>query len=282
MKHILFILLNLLFLVGFSGCEDTGPDFLTEEMPLVVEGWIEEGEAPVVMVTRALNLNDTSLTLEDAVQKWCRVSIFDGYKQHFLSGKINKAYTPPFIFTTSGLKGEVGHTYRLLIETETETAESFGTLSPAPTIEKIIPEKVAGNDSLYQLRIFLKAIDLCGYYKLFAKSQREDSRFYGSFLGTFSGSQYTQEEGWVVTRGLHSTYDNQKDFSHFFKTGDIVKIKICAIEKPVFDFWKVYESNISLSNNLFFSFSENCPSTLSGALGYWGTYGTATSAIRIP
>ncbi len=280
MKNLPFLLLLLFSLIAIAGCEDTGPNFMSENMPLVVEGWIEEGEAPVVMVTRALNLNDTSQSLEDVIQKWCRVSIFDGDTRYLLSGKIDKSYTPPFVFTTSGLKGEIGHTYRLFIETETETIESTGHILTAPLIEKVIAEKAEG-DSLYQLRVFLKDIDPQGYYKLFSKSQREDSRFYGSFLGTFSGTQYDSEEGWVVTRGIHTSY-NQEDFSHFYKTGDIVYIKVCSIEKGVYDFWKVYESNVSLSNNLFFTFTENCPSTLSGALGYWGTYGTSTSAIRIP
>lgn len=272
-----FLLSALLFI----SCEDRGPDFMSEEMPLVVEGWIENGEPPVVMVTRALNLNDISLSLDESVEKWCRVSVFDGDTRHILSGKIDRNYTPPFIYTTISLKGETGHTYRLLVETDGETAEASGTITVAPVIERIVPEKSAEADSLYQLRIFLKDIDPGSCYKIFCRSKQTDKRYYSAFLGTFQGTRYIPEEGYVVTKGLHATYAGD-DFSHFFRSGDVVFVKVCSVSREIYDFWTVYDNNISLSNNLFFSFSENCPSTVEGALGYWGAYATATSAVRIP
>ena len=274
-------ILHLLSLIIFSSCEDRGPDYISEDMPLVVEGWIENGEAPVVIVSHAINLNDTLSSIDESVEKWCRVSVFDGDQRYVLSGKIDRNYTPPFIYTSSSLKGEIGHTYRLLVETDDETAESYGTITIPPSIEKIIPEKISDTDSLYQLRVFLKDIDSTCYYKIFCRSKESDNRYYSAFLGTFPGRDYMPDEGCIVSKGLHATY-NDNEFTHFFRSGDIVFVKICTVSREVFDFWNIYDSNVSLSDNLFFTFSENCPSNVEGALGYWGTYGASTSAVRIP
>ena len=58
-------------------------------------------------------------------------------------------------------------------------------------------------------------------------------------------------------------------------------IKLCTMEKPVFDFWKSYDNNISLSGNLFFTFNENCPHTFTNAFGYWGAYGMSKRTIIV-
>lgn len=253
---------------------------LQDATPLVVEGWIERGEAPVVIVTRAVDMTSDSPTFDDFVEKWCRVSIIDNGKQYILSGKIDKDYTPSFIFTSSKLRGEIGHAYTLRIESENDTIESTTRISQTPIIESITPILIEGTDSLYKLNMRIKNIDTNAYYKIFTKTNLLESRFYGSFLGTFSGKDYNPESGVDITRGVHSSYDEDK-FNHYFQKGDQVTLKLCTMERELFDFWKIYDNNVSLSGNLFFTFSENCPHTFSNALGYWAAYGMSRYSITV-
>ncbi len=266
-------------LLSVSSCQEDIP-MMTGETPIVVEGWIERGEVPVVMVTRAVDMTADSPSFDDFVEKWCRVSIFDNGTQHILSGKIDKDYTPSFIFTSSRLRGETGHTYTLRIETETDTIESTSTLAPTPIIESITPILMEGTDSLFRLNMRIKNVDPQAYYKVFTKTNELESRFFSAFLGTFSGKDYDPENGFDIARGVHSSFDDDT-FNHYFQKGDRVTVKLCTMEQTLYDFWKVYDNNVSLSGNLFFTFAENCPHTFSNALGYWAAYGMSRYSVII-
>jgi len=250
-------------------------------MPIVIEGWIEEGQSPIVIVTHAADLTTDSASFDGFVEKWGRVSIFDGDMRYILTGRLNKDYMPQFVYTSSRLKGKVGHTYRLTVETENDTVESCATLLPSPSLDRLVAVPVEGSDSLYSIRAEISGlIDDC-YYKIFAKSEKLESRFYGSFLGTFKGSSYNPDKGWTVTRGVHTGYDKDEEFSHYYVEGDRVTVKVCRLEPELYEFWHVYDNNISLSQNLFFTFAGNCPSNIIGGLGYWAAYGYSQRTIKI-
>ena len=46
---------------------------------------------------------------------------------------------------------------------------------------------------IYKLNLKIKNPDKETYYKVFSKTASMESRFYGTFLGTFSGSDYDEE-----------------------------------------------------------------------------------------
>jgi hypothetical protein len=262
-----------------SSCFNEEPSS-PEATPLVVEGWIERGERPIVMVTHSLDMTSDTLTLDGVVEKWCRVSIFDNEEQFILYGKADKDYIPSFIFTSSELRGVEGHTYRLRIETESDTIEAESTLRSTPVIESLTPTLVEGSDSLYTIKMKIKNPDTESYYKIFSKTSGLESRFYSTFLGTFSGREYDERDGIDITRGVHSSYDGE-NFNHYFRKGDQVTVKLCTMERSMYEFWKVYDNNVSLSGNMFFTFTENCPHTFTNAFGYWCAYGMSKRSVVV-
>jgi len=268
------------FILLFGACTQENEPLL-EKAPLVVEGWIEEGESPVVIVTHAVDMTQDVVTFDGVVEKWCRVSVFDGKERYLLTGKADKNYTPSYIFTSSKLRGKSGHTYRLLVETENDTVYAESTIPAATMIEKLEVVRVENTDSLYSIRAMLGNVDRSGYYKFFTRIVSEEGRFYPSFLGTFRGEDYMEDSGFSITRGIHAAYSGE-DFSHYYKKGDRVVVKICSMERDIYDFWQTYDNNVSLSGNLFFTFAANCPHTVKGAFGYWAAYGMSQRAVRIP
>lgn len=152
----------------------------------------------------------------------------------------------------------------------------------APSLLPLTAVKAEGSDSLYYIRADISGIDPDGYYRFYAQSLNEESRYYGTFMGTFKGSEYDPEKGWQVTRGIHSGYSDDSSFSHYYRSGDRVNVKLCALEPQIYEFWRVYDSNVSLSQNLFFTFSENCPGNIDGALGYWAACGTTRRTVLLP
>lgn len=272
----LFILLTLIT----TACEDNYPNEDGGQMPLIVEGWIEEGESPMVMVTRAVDMTEEISTFEDCVEKWGRVSVFDGEERYLLTGRINKDFTPGFVFTSSRLKGKPGHTYRLLVEAEDMVAEGISTLTSDISISGLKAEQFT--DSTYQIRAYFNGITRDACYRVMTQDLSCDTRYYGAFLGTFKGEEYDSESGFIVMRSSHGTYDDSSEFTHDFKTGSRISVKILRLDEAAYQFWKLYDETMSLSQNVFFTFTKNLPSTISGGLGCWGAYGTSVRSIRLP
>ena len=55
MKKTLSILIHIIVTIVFVGCQ--GNDELTTKPRLVVEGWIDDGGFPVVMLTTTVNIS---------------------------------------------------------------------------------------------------------------------------------------------------------------------------------------------------------------------------------
>lgn len=281
MNFKILILLLIIILTLFISCEEINDPKPDGTLPLVVEGWIEDGESPLVIVTRALDLTIDIDSIGDITEKWGRVTIYDNENPYILTGRLNKNYTPAFVFTSTRLKGKVGHTYRLVIESENETVEAISSMPSSPSIQSLQAIKVEDSDSLYYINARIKDIDKEGFYKFFAQSYNRETRFYPTFLGTFSGEDYNENEGFDINRGIHSGYSDEES-GHYYVSGDIVTVKLCRLESGIFDFWKAYDQSVALSQNLFFTFDQSCPTNIVGGKGYFAAYGISTHVIRIP
>lgn len=274
-----------------AACTEAPEPLAPDQFPLVVEGWIENDEHPIVIVTKAVDLTHDIESFDDYVQKWCRVSIAtDGGKAEVLTGRINDAYTPEFVFTSKRITGERGHTYTLKIETETDTVVAATTIpTEMALIDSVRVEPSASCDTLYQIRAFSSAIRQShdAYYKFFTRVMDKESRFYSAFLGTFEGEAYTPRTGFTVAKGIHNTYSGQ--FTPQYSAGDKVMIKLAVLTADGFDFWNAYENAVSLGGNVFFPSTAGCPTNLrilrSGApapRGYWLGYSSALAIANVP
>ena len=277
-RYILSIIVAATILAGCAG-DDPVP---ATELPVVIEGWIEDGEVPMVIVTRAVDLTTDVGSFDQYVEKWCRVTVDDGTRREILTGRLNSAYVPSFVYTGSRIRGKVGGSYRLTVETETATYEAETTI-PAPVRIDSVRVSVTG-DGLRQVHAF-PHIDPAEqhdrYYKFFSRINGE-SRYYSSFLGTFEGSVYDPVTGYPVNRGIHDTFTGTDKFTPLYTSGDTLRIKLCTMDEPAFRFWSAYENAVSLGGNMFFNVSQGCPSNIPGAKGYWAGYGTSLLWTPIP
>lgn len=284
MKHIYHIIITLIISIIFVGCQDS--DFAETKMntPIVIEGVIEEGELPVVTVTRALDLSGEEINTDNFVEKWSRVTINDitEDKSYILTGRIDTTRMVNFIFRHEKLRGVAGHTYLLKVETEDETYLSTTMIREGASLTRLKSESVAG-DSLFTITAYISNLKPDCYYKLVAKTD-SDLQYCGTFRGVFKGEEYDEERGYVVSRGIRSAYydkDLTEQFSHYFKKGERVSVKLCEIDKEIYDFWVQYDNTVSLSSNMFFTFQENLTGNIQGALGYWAGYSSSVNHIII-
>lgn len=267
--------------MSLTSCENDGPADAGDS-PLVIEGWIEDGAAPVVMVTHAVDLLAGVDDFDGCVEKWARVSVDDGDGPVLLNAKIDHNYFPPLIYTSSRIKGVAGKTYVLKVETEDKTVTAVTEIPKATRLKKFITTRCEGTDSLYSLSALVNVDpEQEGYYKFLVKVNSGETRYYSSFLGTFMASDYDPEEGWQVQRGIHDTAAGNT-FTPHYHVGDTVAVKFCTMERQGYDYWTAYENVVSFGNNLLFPAHKECRGNISeGGRGYWLGYGVSYGRIVI-
>ena len=137
-KQFLYNIVLLLSLL-FAACDD-GDIQPTPQQSLVVEGWIENGEFPIVIVTKTLPISDDYQNMDnlfDHLVRWAKVTISDGENSVVLSGRYDDTYYPPYVYTTSYMRGELGKTYSLTVEYEGQKLTAQTTIpNSLPVIDQ--------------------------------------------------------------------------------------------------------------------------------------------------
>ena len=91
-------ILPLICLISLCSCEKTG--MTVSDPQIVVEGWIENGSSPVVILTSSVSVTEEIKNvneLSDYIIRWGKVTISDGTQSVVLIGTRNNNYFPPFI-----------------------------------------------------------------------------------------------------------------------------------------------------------------------------------------
>ena len=281
MKKIVSYLLSLLAFC-IMACDD-GDITIDTPQSLVVEGWIENGEFPVVIVTKTLpvtteyqNMND----LSDYLARWAKVTVSDGEKSVVLTGMYDESYYPPYVYTTSYLRGEAGKTYTLTVEYEDKTLTSSTTIpATLPVVDHYQIEKCQGTEDLYQIKAcFHDNPQEKDYYLFFTKIGMESNHYLASYLGAVNDDMIGDYVEYPVYRGQR--YDNT-EYTPYFEAGEVVSVKLAKVDQSTFLFWDQYTKSQSLNSNMFLSTSTSLPNNIKGGMGYWSGFASVISYLEI-
>lgn len=259
----------VLFLVLFAACskqEETGSSYL------VVEGWIESGDHPVVLVSESIGIATdkkmASADMLDHIAKWAKVSVSDGEQTEILTGLVDTRYFPPYVYTSSKMTGEAGKTYTLTVEyKDYKVVASTSIPEPVP-IDTVYVQSVT--DDYASVRVgFTDPPQKGQYYKIFTKTENQDSHYHPSAMTNLSDESldgYTEVFLYSTQRLMDSV-----DWPNI-KIGDVLWIKLCTMDRKSFDYWNNFEIMLA-SNSFSMYFESDLDSNLSGAQGYWAGYG---------
>lgn len=279
MRKLLFVF-SCLLLFGLQSC---APDYFeNNKSDLVVEGWIEDNQPPIVILSKTLTLSDKfqSLTdLKDYIVTWAKVSVSDGVDTVVLTGKYDPEYFPPYIYTTGRMFGRVGITYTLMVEYEDFCATAETSILPPPILDDIRVVRCPDSDSLYQVEVVLSDVSPeTDYYQGFAKIGTSSKQFLSSYLGHFTDEVLAYGEFIPIFRGKS---DIDEEYTPYFKENDSVSVKIAHIDKDAYEFWSTYSKNVNMPSNMFLTAISRVPSNINGALGYWCGMGSLRKNIVI-
>lgn len=273
----------LTYLIGVLltfGCYDVQ---LPKAAPqLVIDGWIETGKGPVVMVTTTVPVESVIGDEEDLkkyVVIWGKVTVSDGEKEVVLTGMANDDYFPPYIYTTSSIRGEAGKTYSIKVEYSGRTATAVTTIPEAVPLEDLKVCRGKNNANGYYITARLKDNpDTKDYYKIFIKKDRKDSTYTSSFLGLINDEVLSEGEDEIPVNNSIDSMD--KTQSTLFSADDRVIIRFCSIDETCYNYWSDFD-DISMSRNPLFPVTSRIRSNVSGGLGHWSGYGSSYYRVSI-
>lgn len=277
MKRFILILLCVIT----AAC---GIDRQDEDEMLVIDGWIDSGGRPVVMVSSTLAVSSESISmdeLESHVENWARVSISDGEEEEVLLGKRDDNYFPPYIYTSTRLRGEEGKTYTIEAYSKGRTVKARTSIPKAAELTNIRAVRSKDKDSLYTICADLKekpAGKAC--YKVFTMIEGKDSTYKPSFFGNFDETNFGPGENSLDI--LPPVTQKWRDFDSYFHSGDKVRIKFCTMDEDAYAYWCGFEEILTLSRNPMFPVTRSLRSNVEGGLGLWAGYGASFYTIDIP
>jgi hypothetical protein len=244
---------------------------------IVIDGWIESGNFPKVMLTSSLSYfaSIDSVTIRKLVITTAKITVSDGTQEEILTLKKDDNYFPPYIYSGTDIRGEVGKTYTLTVESKGMKYTAQTTIPPPASFDSLWFQAVPGKDSLgYIYGKFADDPGVENFYRVFTERENKDKRFvpvYLSAIGdqSFNGKSFT----FSLLRGPDSFSKVVDDL--YFVSGDTVRIKFCTMDKSSFDFWRTLERELYVVGNPFSSSGNEIKSNIDGsrALGVWGGYG---------
>lgn len=289
------LIVILISLMLFSSCEK-GVEFKLDEVTpkLVVEATIENGEAPIVYLSKSqAYFSQIDLTvLANSFVRNAEVYVSNGTVTHKL-----KEYAVPvgaginFYYYSNdpaspatAFVGQLNKPYSLRIVSEGKEYTAT-TIIPNITrrIDSVFYKSAPAGNPPEKVSFMLKAYDPPGfgdYVRYFTKRNRET--FYPG-LNSVYDDQIIDGSGYEVQvdRGVDRTGSTSEGYS-FFNKGDTVTLKLCNIDKATFDFWRTMEFTYASVGNPFSSPTKVVSNIKGGGLGYFGGYAAQYRTIIIP
>ena len=267
MKKICYI---LFMLFSFVACNE---DVFENHPPrLVVEGWIDDGGFPVVIVTESVPISsqyaDIS-TLNDRVIKWAKVTVSDGVDEVILTGKTNSSYFPPYIYTTSHMRGESGKRYKLTVSYEEHFVEAETEIPERVYVERFITDNSDGN---YNLKAVINDNpDEKNYYKFFVRMIDRDSMYLSSNMAVVDDANF--EFPLEIPISIGKSIQNKEDDDYQLDGSEMLLVKFTQTDSIAYNFWNEYKNYIEVGQNSIFRYTNNVYSNIKGGMGYWFGYG---------
>ena len=295
MKKIYTIL--ILAFASLSCEKEIELDIRDSEQNIVVEGYMENGRNPVVILSRDASLQETGsfIDIGELYIRNAQITVSDGERSVELvevkendPKVIGNLFQLPadfldlgsqlvdfYYYTTresdSDFRGEIGKKYTLNIDVEGQKV-SGNTVIPSPPLSDSIFYQI--NDEIDTLaRVFLRVVDPAGeknYYRYF--TSRNEEPFYPGTFASVADDQVVDGTSFNFpldrAQAKSQPIEDPQTFG-FFSRGDSVSVKFCTLPATHYTFWNTLETNLRNVGNPFGGITL-IESNIEGGNGIWG------------
>lgn len=275
MYRLLFPLL-MLMLAACAG----KPEPEVAPVRLVIEGYMDSGGYPDVLVNMSMVPSDEEGSVVESVVKWGFVTLSDGESEVVLTGGVDYDYFPPYHYYSYQMKGEPGKTYTLTANYHGMTATSTVTM-PYPTpIDRVEMAPVAGCDTVRHITVHFKApADCPAYYHLSAQVIGEDGHPYPCMLGAHEVVHPGEEVSLPVYRGNSNRQTGS--YTSDMPVGRKVVVRLSRVTRDVFLFWRAYDNASLVAGSVFVGAPGSLASNVADGYGVWSAQGTSAALVDV-
>lgn len=266
---------------SFVACQE---EYEERREEIVVEGWIESGSAPVVILTKTFTVSTKEMTDEEdtIVLPWGKVTVSDGEQSVVLTGSYDDRYVPPYTYTTSRMRGVPGRTYYLTVEYGDRVVTSHTTIPVPDTLEALRVTPCEEVDSMYQITAYFDDDSSTkDYYMFLTRIFNRENRYYPSFLSVVDDDYLTQHNQQVVQPGIHLLTGEDNRYRPYYRETDSVQVKFAKVDETTYHIYKSYSEMLALTANPIFSSDISMITNIQGGLGYWCGYGVTKYNVVI-
>lgn len=283
------IRISILYLFIFTAAVAVSctPQAVPNEPEIVLEGWIDEGGHPIVMLHKSINFTEDFNTMEDLIEEKIiylgKVTVSDGETSVVLTGRVDTAYLPPYSYSSVRIMGESGRAYRVEAEFEGKKVSAVTTIPPKAIFDSISVESMPDKPGFFRLTGYLTDMkEQSDYFVVFYRYKGEKQ--YRNGLHGVASDLAADTSGVLripIYKNMAGTSLVDKDSlsTRFFRLGDTLEIKLAAIDGVSYRFWESFASLTITSTIPFLPVSENIYTNVSGGRGYWCGYGSSTYTI---
>jgi hypothetical protein len=285
MKNLLYI--AFVFAL-FSCTTEVDLDLPSTEQQIVVEGYVESGLAPYVVLSRSIpyftvvteeTLTDLIVTDADLVEVTNQDGIVDT-----LTVKYDLVNYPPVYYQADNPKflGEENGRYSLRVLADGDTMTGSTYIPSAIALDSVWYNLELG-DSLGTAYGHLSDPDSLGnYYRWYTKRLGKDGRFLCPLGGTFDDKFFNGESfDFFYYRSadpVAADDDESGPASYHFRTGDTIAVKYATIDYDSYRFWDAIENEQGNAGNPF-SAPSTTVSNIEGGLGCFTGMGIKMDTI---
>jgi hypothetical protein len=288
MRYVFFIFMAIIF----SGCEkNVDLNLKAAEPLLVVDGQIESGNAPVLVLTKSLGYFSkiSPEILASSFVRNAEVYVSNGTKTHKLKeyaiplsqGYTAYFYSNDFLSPATAFVGSLNTTYTLRIVADgKEYTATTKILNNAFSLDSIWTKPAPTAVDTTRRLFYIKTTDVPG-------------------LGN-SGRYFTKKNSEQFLAGENSVFDDQivdgttlssivppgvdrndrktgEDI--LFKKGDTITMKYCNIDRATYNFWNTWEFAFQSIGNPFAQPNKVLGNISSGALGAFCGYAVQLKTV---
>ncbi len=276
----------LLLLLVFTSCEkDIDIELKTTEEKIVVEGVIEQGIPPYVILTKTVGFfAPTDLqSYQNSFIKGAVVTVSDGITTVQLDEFIVDGFT---VYSTlnPAIFGQVGRVYNLEIQAEGKILTSTTTIpTPIPMDNYWYKDQPGFSNFGYLWFNLNDPPGLGNAYRIFTQRKGKDARFIPAFGSVFDDKFFDGLDfDAFIFRGQEpnsTAPDDNNETSEYFQQGDTVIVKFCTIDLPHFNFWETFETAAFNDSNPFAAPTTIRTNIEGGGVGVWGGYGVTYDTL---
>jgi hypothetical protein len=273
-----------LILIGFVSCSEDAIEIPEYETKIVVDGWIEVGEVPEVMLTYSTPYFSEidSFNIFDFVNARAKVTVSDGTTEEVLVLRNERKYFPPFVYRGLQIKGETGKTYTLTIEQSPHTLTATSSIPESPEIDSSWFSVTSNSDTLGSPFIVIQDNpNEKNYYRVLTRRYGIDQRFFPALVPNISDVVFKDNKiVFQVFKG--SELEVIKDNKIYFNVKDSVIVKLLTMDETIYDYWDGFNNEKFNTGNPFADSKIRLQGNIEGGgLGIWAAYGKAVVGVSV-